>query len=34
MVCPASLEVSVYLCKVAPLIAAQLLPELSQSSHW
>ncbi len=34
IVCPTSALVSVNLRRVAPPIAAQPLPELSQSSHW
>jgi hypothetical protein len=34
MVLPTSSEVSVYDASVAPGIAVQLFPELSQRSHW
>jgi hypothetical protein len=33
-VCPTSEPVSVYVRFVAPAMAAQLLPDPSQSSHW
>ncbi len=34
IVCPTSAAVSKYDCPVAPLIALQSAPELSQSCHW
>jgi hypothetical protein len=34
IVCPTSPGARAYVCEVAPAIAAQPWPELSQSSHW